>query len=233
MPSKRSFSSSSRYSRCSYDDEAKEEDSSSSFSSCSSSSGSEEEEEEDCDPDHYNHYNHHYFYHKRKKNTGTTTTTTGHKKKKRTQQQHDEKKPPAAAAGVYVLRSKATGVCYVGKSNDMESRIAQHRSSSNNDDDDVLTRERTITFGSVDDLESWERNEVLTRMYSDGEGDNMDGVRGWRYTRRGKLTTDERISARDDIVEKFDLCRRCGRIGHFADRCFARSPAIWCKDIPM
>ena len=217
MPSKRSFSS-SRYSSSSSscdDDDAAED-------SFSSTGGSEEEE--DSDPGHYNH-NHHYYYHKRKRNT---KTTRHEKKKRRRTQQHDKKKPPAAAAGVYVLKSKATGVFYVGKSNDMESRIAQHRSNN----DDVLTRERTITFGSVDDLESWERNEVLTRMYSDGEGD-MDGVRGWRYTRRGKLTTDERISARDDIVEKFDLCRRCGRDSHFADRCFARSPAIWCKDIPM
>ena len=129
-------------------------------------------------------------------------------------------------AGAYVLRSRETNICYVGKSENVGQRIIQHQRENSRD---VLNRESLLTTGSVDDLESWERNEVLTRMYREG----MESVRGWRYTRRGRLTADEMISARNDIVEKFDLCRRCGRNSHFADRCFARSPAYWCKDIPM
>ena len=126
--------------------------------------------------------------------------------------------------GVYVLRNRETGVRYVGKSNNMEARIIQHRNGG-----DPLVRENTVTVGSAGDLESWERNEVLTRMYEDG----IDQVRGWRYTRSGPLPMDDKISARNDIMEKFDLCRRCGHNNHFADRCFARSPAAWCADIPM
>jgi hypothetical protein len=129
-------------------------------------------------------------------------------------------------AGVYVLKSHTTGVSYVGKSLNVANRINEHRRQNIND---VLTRETTVTLGSALDLESWERNEVLTRMYLDG----MESVRGWRYTRRGRLTTDEKVAARNDIMEKFDLCRRCGRNSHFADKCFARSAAFWCKDIPM
>jgi ribosomal protein S8E len=129
-------------------------------------------------------------------------------------------------AGVYVLRSKETGVFYVGKSNNIQLRISQHERENRGD---ILTRENTLTIGTASDLESWERNEVLTRMYHSG----MDSVRGWKYTRRGALTWDEKISARNDIMEKFDLCRRCGHNNHFANKCFARSPALWCKDIPM
>ena len=129
-------------------------------------------------------------------------------------------------AGVYVLKSHTTGVSYVGKSLNVENRIDEHRRQNIND---ILTRETTVTLGSALDLESWERNEVLTRMYLDG----MESVRGWRYTRRGRLTPNEKVAARNDIMEKFDLCRRCGRDSHFADKCFARSAAFWCNDIPM
>ena len=139
--------------------------------------------------------------------TSTTTTITN-----------------SPAPGVYVLRNARTNVCYVGKSANVPERIRQHRNSSNGD---VLNRESLSTAGSVGDLESWERNEVLTRMFTEG----MDSVRGWRFTSRGTLTLDEKHSAKNDIMEKFDLCRRCGRDSHFANSCFARSPAFWCREM--
>jgi hypothetical protein len=129
-------------------------------------------------------------------------------------------------AEVYVLRNIETNVCYVGKSGNIETRLLKHRDDSG---DAALSRQRTMARGSVDDLESWERNEVLTRMYRGG----MESVRGWRYTTKGSLSMEDKISARNDIMEKFDLCRRCGHSSPFADKCFARSPAFWCKDIPM
>lgn len=131
----------------------------------------------------------------------------------------------STGTGIYVLRNQQTGSCYVGKSNNMQNRIQQHRDGTH----ERLIQERPLTTGSTDDLESWERNEVLTRMYRYG----MDSVRGWRYTRKDYLTSKERQSARNDIMEKFDLCRRCGRNSHFANSCYARSPAEWCKNVPM
>ena len=130
------------------------------------------------------------------------------------------------AQGVYVLRNIHTNTFYVGKSNNMDCRIEQHIQEN---DEGSLRLESNLTSGSTDDLESWERNEVLTRMYRHG----MECVRGWRYTRKGPLTLDDKISARNDIMEKFDLCRRCGRNNHFKDKCYARTQANWCKDIPM
>jgi hypothetical protein len=130
------------------------------------------------------------------------------------------------SAGVYAFKNRTIGVCYVGKSNNIDSRLAQHREMNPGD---VLVREPLLTGGSTNDLESWERNEVLTRMYRNG----MESVRGWRFTRRGLLTMEEKISAKNDIMEKFDLCRRCGRNTHFANTCFARTPALWCSEIPM
>ena len=129
-------------------------------------------------------------------------------------------------AGVYVLRNLSTNICYVGKSLNVSNRILQHRYENNAD---ILKRETLLTNGSVDDLESWERNEVLTQMFTEG----MDCVRGWRYTSRGPLTQDVKQSAKADIIEKFDLCRRCGRDSHFSNNCYARRPASWCKDMPF
>ena len=147
-------------------------------------------------------------------------------KRSKNSTQHNNTASSNQQAGVYVLRNSKTNVCYVGKSTNIEIRILQHRRDNA---PDVLNRESVLTSGSINDMESWERNEVLTRMYREG----MDCVRGWRYTRREPLTLDDKISARSDIMEKFDLCRSCGRNNHFADKCFARSSALWCGDIPM
>ena len=54
----------------------------------------------------------------------------------------------------------------------------------------------------------------------------MDNVRGWIFT-GATLTPPERASAVAQMCERFDLCRRCGRGGHFATACYARSPAVW------
>lgn len=136
-----------------------------------------------------------------------------------------KKQRDSGITGIYVLRNPRTGSCYVGKSNNVQNRLLQHQDATQ----ERLVQERPLTTGSTGDLESWERNEVLTRMYRHG----LDSVRGWRYTHRGSLTPEERLSARNDIMEKFDLCRRCGRNSHFADSCFARTPAEWCKNMPM
>ena len=132
-------------------------------------------------------------------------------------------------AGVYVLRNVESGVCYVGKSDNVARSIEAHHRGYHGRTA-TLRREATLrTRGSVADLESWERNEVLARMYRDG----MDSVRGWRYTRQGPLTEYERRAVKADIVEKYDLCRRCGRDSHFANRCFASSAARWCAGLPL
>ena len=129
-------------------------------------------------------------------------------------------------AGIYALKSQTTGITYVGKSNNIDTRIRQHRLLNG---DDILIREPLVSHGHVNDLESWERNEVLTRMYRNG----FESVRGWRFTGRDRLSLEEKRFARDDIIEKFDLCRRCGRNNHFTNNCFARTAAAWCHDIPM
>jgi hypothetical protein len=126
-----------------------------------------------------------------------------------------------AAGGIYALEHPRTGQVYVGKTTHMDRRMQEHAEEHPGLS---LKRLPLLTQGVMVDLESWERNEVLTRMYRDG----TDAVRGWKYTRKGALTRKEELAARDDIMEKFDLCRRCGRTSHFKAACFARTGAPWC-----
>ena len=84
------------------------------------------------------------------------------------------------------------GRYYVGKSVDIDARIAQHRAAA-------AAAGRPTGFvelppestGSVDDLEAWERAETLHRMRAHGLG----RVRGWRFSAR-ELTAQQRRDAR-------------------------------------
>jgi hypothetical protein len=71
-------------------------------------------------------------------------------------------------------------------------------------------------------MESWERAETLTRMFKHG----IRRVRGWLYTTRF-LSQSQVESAYQQICEKFDLCRKCGRNDHFIHQCKADCRAPW------
>jgi hypothetical protein len=114
-------------------------------------------------------------------------------------------------SGVYVIKHQ-DGKIYVGKSNDIDSRIAQH--AMNAIGKGSVSEIPTITKSIGDDFESWERNETLAQMVKYG----VDNVRGWMYTSKC-LSKSEIISIEQQIREKYDLCRKCGLHGHFANEC--------------
>ena len=60
-----------------------------------------------------------------------------------------------------------------------------------------------------------ERDETLRQMRKRG----AQRVRGWKYVRPGPLSAAELAEIRANIREVFDLCRRCGRAGHFTLQC--------------
>jgi hypothetical protein len=60
-----------------------------------------------------------------------------------------------------------------------------------------------------------ERDETLRQMYKRG----VQKVRGWKYVRPGRLTGSELRDIEENIRELFDLCRRCGKKGHFTNQC--------------
>jgi GIY-YIG catalytic domain/Zinc knuckle len=111
-------------------------------------------------------------------------------------------------SGVYVIR-QSDGKIYVGKSNDIDARIAQHAECRG-----AVTELPTICKPISNDFESWERNETLAQMNQHG----IENVRGWMYT-SNVLTTSDIKSIQEQMREKYDLCRICGDVGHFASDC--------------
>lgn len=155
-------------------------------------------------------------YHARKKKKPSISTSSG--------TAYSYSAPSLSNAGVYVLQTN-TGMYYVGKSNNISARIQEHRSGLGAaciNDSNFRIIPNLLTSGSTSDLESWERNETLQRMKVHG----IDKVRGWMFTSK-TLTDANRQDAFNQICEKFDLCRRCGRNTHFADKCFARTRDGW------
>lgn len=140
-------------------------------------------------------------------------------------------RPPARAGesaeeGVYVLQ-KADGTVYVGKSKNVEERLRQHSEGTGALCAKGKYRRVAPMTEPSEDLEAWERSEVLARMRKHGLG----RVRGWMYTSK-ELTDQQREHAFSQVCERFDLCRRCGLKGHFVADCrrgHAELPDWACK----
>lgn len=115
--------------------------------------------------------------------------------------------------GVYVL-ARPDGSFYVGKSCNIKERMRQHAEGSGASCAKGPCRRVAPITQPTEDLEAWERAEVLARMRKHGLGK----VRGWMYT-SPDLSEAQREHAFSQVCEKFDLCRRCGRAGHFAASC--------------
>jgi predicted GIY-YIG superfamily endonuclease len=128
--------------------------------------------------------------------------------------------PPKSRArsGVYVLRYP-DGHVYVGKAQDIDARIQQHRAkkvSCTSMRRGAPEEVAPLTARLGDDHEAWERNETLAQMLAHG----TERVRGWMYT-APVLTDEMEDSIQAQLCEKYDLCRRCGQSGHFAAQCTA------------
>lgn len=138
--------------------------------------------------------------------------------------------PVVAVATVYVLRLK-TGNFYVGKTTNLEHRVAWHSTEpcewvrSNGGIDAVvypLTQKREDA-----DLGHWEMVETLCRGHAHG----FSRVRGW-------VLCNMRLSSSDsNLIKKMmqtifneDLCYRCGRAGHQSRRC-TQAVAPWLADL--
>lgn len=115
--------------------------------------------------------------------------------------------------GVYVLELD-DGRYYVGKSHRIAERLRQHTEGEGAACAKGYRRRVTPLTARADDFEAWERAETLARMRRHGIG----RVRGWMYT-APDMGEAQRDHAYQQVCERFDLCRRCGREGHFAANC--------------
>lgn len=128
--------------------------------------------------------------------------------------------------GIYVLKfnDNVKPTYYVGKSKDINQRLAQHANGQGAAcvSGRMFTRISPVTTGSFADLEGYERSEVLELMFRHG----IDAVRGWKFTMK-VMSLEQRLSAFDDVCERYDLCRRCGRGDHFVMECQALTTDRW------
>lgn len=119
--------------------------------------------------------------------------------------------------GVYVLQLQH-GCVYVGKSRNIKRRFNQHATSEGC----AFTKLHKPTGKFLKRLgnlrgsgDGPERDETLRWMHKLGP----QNVRGWKYVRAGPLTKCELDDIEVNIRELFDLCRVCGKKGHFASQC--------------
>ena len=123
------------------------------------------------------------------------------------------------SSGVYTLQLN-TDKYYVGKSENVEERINQHKTLSENsakfvkDNNGVKTQIELLT-SDIEDLNLWEQQETLAQMLDKG----FNNVRGWEFTSSNPLTYEECVSIKTLLFGSGDLCRKCGNPDHFASNC--------------
>lgn len=136
----------------------------------------------------------------------------------------DQTQNQQSLSGVYALRLEGDRY-YVGKTTNFTARLNEHFTSGGS----AWTRryppieQVRLIVEPTSDLESTERAETLERMWLHG----IENVRGWRYTTTAKLTEGEIEDAFNQLCERKDLCRKCGRDGHMIASCTSRDLAKW------
>ncbi len=115
--------------------------------------------------------------------------------------------------GVYVLELNS-GCFYVGSSEDIDSRVAQHRDSPAFRVHGGVYRVHQPMTPHNQNIRIWEREETLRRMMEHG----IDRVRGGEFL-RDKLSSNHLNTITTLFFGDFDLCRRCGFRGHYQTNC--------------
>lgn len=117
---------------------------------------------------------------------------------------------------LYILRLQG-GRYYIGKSNNVENRYKQHvngQGSSWTKKYPPISLERTIDNASPFD------EDKVTKEYMLKHG--IDKVRGGSYT-EVELSEFQKEALNMEIWGATDVCKQCGRKGHWIKDCYAKT----------
>jgi predicted GIY-YIG superfamily endonuclease len=122
---------------------------------------------------------------------------------------------------VYVLRLQH-GKYYVGKTSDPSSRIRSHFQGYGS----VWTQMHPpIGVIEVRENVSNIEEDLVTKEYMSRYG--WQNVRGGSYC-NPNLRREDLVDERREVLGGTDRCQRCGRNGHWASQCYARSQVLVC-----
>ena len=138
--------------------------------------------------------------------------------------------PTYQQRGVYVVVLD-NGMRYVGKSENITSRIQQHKVGHGSawckqNGTRSLTQEAPIT-PPHNDLNIWEQNETIAQMMQHG----CNRVRGWEFTTCKQLRKVECELYERLVFASANVCRKCGHTGHYANQCKQTTMAKWLQDV--
>ena len=140
--------------------------------------------------------------------------------------------PTSDQRGVYVVVLD-NGNRYVGKSENITSRIQQHKLGYGSawckqNGTHSLRQEAPIT-PPHNDLNIWEQNETIAQMMQHG----CNRVRGWEFTTCNQLSNVECEMYERLVFASANVCRNCGHTGHYANQCKQTTMAKWLQDVRM
>jgi predicted GIY-YIG superfamily endonuclease len=121
-----------------------------------------------------------------------------------------------SSTNIYILKLQS-GKYYVGKTTDLERRKQEHingTASAWTKKYKPVSVEKIIRNASAFDEDKW------TKIYMEKHG--VDNVRGAAYSQM-ELDEAQRETLQREIRSAKDACMKCGRSGHFAKSCYART----------
>jgi len=121
-----------------------------------------------------------------------------------------------ATTNIYVLKLQG-GKYYVGKSNDVIGRYQQHMSGQGSA---WTKKHKPISLVESRDGVSPLMEDMVTKEYMAKYG--IDNVRGGAYVTE-ELDEVQHYSLEKELWAASDCCTECGRKGHWAKDCYAKS----------
>jgi hypothetical protein len=117
---------------------------------------------------------------------------------------------------IYILELE-NGKYYVGKTNNLDKRLNQHKYGFGSE---WTKKYKFINLIEIINSESNFDEDKYTKIYMDKFG--IDNVRGGSYNKI-ELTNNQKENLMTELRTSNNICYRCGRNSHFIKNCYAKT----------